>query len=81
MSAPPLVKPYVPAAFRVSPERAYSLGPLVCDLAADAGFVPDVEQVELVDDVFAYRADHSVAAFEVAVEAPRQNLKTGWEKI
>ncbi len=57
-----------------------TLGPEVAAVATLAGFAPDPEQQLLLDGSFALdRAGKSVA-FEVVVIAPRQNLKTGFEK-
>lgn len=51
-------------------------GPEVADIARLAGFAPDPEQQLVLDQLFGFdRAGKSVA-FETAVVAPRQNLKT-----
>jgi hypothetical protein len=59
------------------PEHSKTLGPEVADLADLAGFSPDPEQRLALDAVFAMQPDDRAAAFEVAVIACRQNLKTG----
>lgn len=66
----------VEPAFHSCPPYDYTLGPQVSKLASAAGFAPDPEQDLLLDDIFG-RKDDRVAAFEGAVVAPRQNLKTG----
>lgn len=78
MSSATLVSP----AWHSAPESAYTLGPEVVDLVGlcsdDKGpFIMDPEQALVLDDIFAMCADGKSAAFEAAVIAPRQNLKTG----
>lgn len=69
----------VPAepAWSSGPAYRKTLGPEVAALSALAGFIPDVEQRLALDAIFAMGADGRAAAFEVAVIACRQNIKTG----
>lgn len=60
------------------PER--TLGPEVAATATLAGFPPDPEQRLLLDLAFALDKDGKSLAFEIVLIAPRQNLKTGFEK-
>ena len=59
-----------------------TLGPEVGELCTLAGYEPYPEQQMLLDDIFAIDPVDSAksAAFEVAVVAARQQLKTGVEK-
>lgn len=66
----------VEPAFCHVPAYDWTLGPEVADLARLAEFAPDPEQALILDAVFAQRGGRS-AAFEAAVVACRQNLKTG----
>lgn len=70
----------VPAAFATGPTVKATDGGVVGDLCRLVGFDPDPEQQLVLDALFAYRDDGSCAAFETAVIAPRQNLKTGLAK-
>ena len=67
----------VEPAFSSIPEHTKTLGPEVADLAELASFAPDPEQRLALDAIFAMRADNKVAAFEAAIIACRQNMKTG----
>ena len=58
------------------PEHTQTLGPEVADLAELAGLVLDPEQRLAVDTILAVRDDGQWAAFEAALIAARQNLKT-----
>jgi len=73
----------VEPAFRTGPAFTRTLGPEVADLSSLAGFAPDPEQRLALDAIFAMRARPSnrAAAFEAAVIAPRQNMKTGLFKM
>ena len=51
-------------------------GPEVGDVARLAGFDPDPEQQMVLDQLFAFDRNGDSVAFETAVVAPRQNLKT-----
>lgn len=63
------------------PEYDVTLGPEVAAVATLAGFAPDPEQRLLLDAAFAIDpVSRKSVAFEVVVIAPRQNLKTGFEK-
>lgn len=73
VTASVLVEP----AYRSGPAVGRTLGPEVADLAALAGFAPDPEQRFVLDLIFALDGQGRSAAFEVALIAPRQNLKTG----
>lgn len=68
-------------AYLSRPPWAYTYGPEVADLAALAGFPPDPEQELALDAIFAVDTDGKAVAFESAIIAPRQNLKTGLFKI
>lgn len=67
----------VEPAFRSVPPYVRTFGPEVADLARLAGFGPDPEQEMLLDAIFAVDARGKSVAFETAVIACRQNLKTG----
>jgi hypothetical protein len=68
-----LVKP----AYANFPAYTTTLGPEVCDLATMAGLTPDPEQALALDALFALSPNPLIsAAFEFAVIAARQNLKT-----
>jgi len=72
--APPrLVEP----AYRSGPVFSETLGPEVADLCEMAGFAPDEEQRLALDLIFALDGAGKSAAFEFAVIASRQNMKTG----
>lgn len=73
MTASLLVEP----AFCSVPPYAKTLGPEVADICDLAGFTPDPEQRLALDAIFGYRADNRLAAFEAAIIACRQNIKTG----
>jgi phage terminase large subunit-like protein len=63
------------------PEYAYTYGPEVASLCDKVGFTPDANQAAILDATFAVGRDGKPAAFEVVVIAPRQNIKTGVEKM
>lgn len=63
------------------PRNVDTWGSRVATLCEHAGFVPDEEQRDILDVIFAEREDESPAAFETAVVCPRQNLKTGVFKM
>jgi phage terminase large subunit-like protein len=63
------------------PDYAYTLGPEVANLCDKVGFTPDENQAAILDATFAIGTDGRPAAFEVVVVAPRQNIKTGVEKM
>lgn len=68
----------VEPAYRSVPAFDRTLGPEVADLNRDiAGFGPDPEQAMCLDVIFALGDAGRSAAFEIAVIACRQNLKTG----
>lgn len=69
----PLVEP----AFFTRPEWAWTLGPEVADLCDMVGYSPDPEQRLVLDVLFAEDKRGMPVAFETAIIAPRQNLKTG----
>lgn len=60
-----------------APEHHATFGPEVADLAAQAGFAPDPEQVLALDHMFGIDQSGKATAFEVGIIACRQNLKTG----
>ena len=66
--------------FCTVPEWDYTLGPEVAALCDAAGYTPDANQAAILDAIFAVKDDRP-AAFEVAVVAPRQNIKTGVLKM
>lgn len=68
-------------AFRWVPPSTKTLGPVVADLAALAGYGPDVDQAAALDAIFAVGPDNKVVALEAAVIACRQNLKTALFKM
>lgn len=77
----------VKPAWRSCPDYQLTLGPVVSDLCARAGFAPDPEQEQCLDEIFAIdpenrdrRGKFRSLLFEYAVIAPRQNLKTGLAK-
>lgn len=76
MNAATLVEP----AWCSVPEYHDTFGPEVGDLAALAGFAPDPEQQLALDATFAVDKKGRSVAFEVALIACRQNIKTGFEK-
>lgn len=67
----------VEPAYRSVPAYTRTLGPEVADLARLAGFGPDPEQEICLDAIFALDERGASAAFEIAIIACRQNLKTG----
>lgn len=79
-SAPPdLVAPaYLSIPDGYDPNR--TLGPEVAAVATLAGFPPDPEQRFLLDVSFALDKRGRFLIFETVLLAPRQNLKTGFEK-
>lgn len=72
-----VVSAAVEPTYRTAPAWQDTLGPDVADLADLAGFGPDPEQRLGLDAIFAANPQGLSAAFEVAVIACRQNLKTG----
>lgn len=68
---------FVKPAYRHCPDYQLTFGPIVAELNAMAGFAPDKEQELGLDMLFAVGPDGKSAAFEFAIIAPRQNLKTG----
>src|ERR1035441_2792150 len=63
------------------PESFKTYGPEVSDLAESVGFPPDAQQRLAQDVIFGRRADGQSSAFEIAIIAARQQLKTGAFKI
>lgn len=72
---------YLAPTWSTTPEWHTTLGPEVADLCASAGYVPDDGQRAILDATFALDKNHLPASFEVGVVAPRQNIKTGVEKM
>lgn len=70
----------VPPTFHWMPEYGVTLGDEVADLASLAGFAPDPEQRLALDMLFALDRRSKAAVRDLAVCAPRQNLKTGFLK-
>jgi hypothetical protein len=73
---PELVEP----AYFHCPDYSSTLGDEAADVAALAGYAPDPEQRLALDAAFGLTARGRLAAFEVAIIASRQNLKTGFLK-
>lgn len=73
MTVSELVEP----AYRTGPEFVDTVGPDVAEVARMADYAPDPEQRMLLDAIFAVDGRGKSAAFEAAVIACRQNLKTG----
>ena len=71
----------VEPAFLSLPPSSKSYGGEVADLAALAGFTPDLEQRLILDALFAVDVHDRPAAFEAAIICGRQNLKTGVLKM
>ena len=67
----------VEPAYHTAPTYTRTLGPEVGELCELIGFGPDPEQQLILDDLFALDGRGKSAAFEEAIIAPRQNLKTG----
>ena len=67
----------VQPAYHTGPSYVSTLGPEVADLCDMVGFPPDPEQALALDALFGVDAAGDPASFEMAVIAPRQNLKTG----
>ena len=61
---------------RHRPASKWTNGDLAARVGADLGLPPDDEQRWILDSIYAEVADDRPAAFEVAVIAPRQNIKT-----
>lgn len=70
----------VPPTYQWMPEYGVTLGDEVADLAALAGFAPDPEQRLALDMLFALNRHGTAAVRDLAICAPRQNLKTGFLK-
>lgn len=71
------VSTLVEPAFKSDPGYHSTLGDEVADLAALAGFAPDLEQRLGLDMLFGFDRHGKSTAFEFAVVCCRQNLKTG----
>jgi len=71
----------VEPAFFTAPDYHKTFGGEVGELGALCGFAPDPEQQLILDAQFGVDKRGRLTAFEVAVIAPRQNIKTGWLKI
>lgn len=67
----------VEPAFCTGPEYYETFGPEVADLATSVGFAPDPEQALALDMMFGIDEQGKSTAFEAAVIACRQNMKTG----
>lgn len=70
----------VPPTFQWMPDFGVTLGDEVADLASLAGFPPDPEQRLALDMLFALSPAGKAAVRDLAICAPRQNLKTGFLK-
>lgn len=71
----------VEPAFCTFPPSVKTYGPEVADLCDLAGYSPDAEQRMALDLIFAQTALDKSAAFEAAVVACRQNIKTALFKM
>lgn len=63
------------------PKWKYTLGPEVAEVNDAAGFTPDANQAAILDAAFGFDRHGLPVADEVAIIAPRQNIKTGVEKM
>src|ERR1051325_5236648 len=63
-------------AFQWMPEHVSTAGSEAADLAVELGYELDPEQRLALDVVLAEKPGGKWAAFEVAIIAPRQNLKS-----
>ena len=70
-----------PPAFQSVPAFEHTFGPQVGRLCEQVGMKPDPEQQLVLDALFGVRDDARAAAFETAVIATRQQLKTGVLKM
>jgi hypothetical protein len=77
LSALPLVEP----AYANFPPWVETFGPEVADLAEMAGLPPDPEQAMGLDALFGIGANGLPSAFEFALIAARQNIKTAFFKM
>lgn len=68
-------------AYASCPEYELTYGPAVVELCELAGFIPDPEQRLALDWIFAVDENGLPAAFEFAIVACRQNIKTGLFKM
>src|SRR5688500_1290188 len=66
---------------RHRPSHRWTFGDLAAKVGADVGLVPDAEQQWLLDAIYAEKESGIPASFEVAVVAPRQNLKSATLEI
>lgn len=71
----------VEPAYRSVPAHVETFGPEVVDICRMAGFMPDPEQEQCLDAMFAVDARGKTAAFEFGIVCPRQNMKTGLLKM
>lgn len=67
----------VEPAYSSGPDYHQTFGPEVADLASSVGFAPDPEQALALDMMFGIDERGKSTAFEAAVIACRQNMKTG----
>lgn len=76
-----------PPAYSSMPNFEHTDGPAVAALCEQIGFAPDPEQSLMLDSLFGLAPsaeDPDVwlsSAYEMCVIAPRQNMKTGFEKM
>lgn len=71
----------VDPAFLHVPEYAYTLGPEVAEIADIGGFPPDDDQAAALNAIFGRDKRGLSVAYESAVIASRQNIKTGLFKM
>lgn len=67
----------VEPAYLSGPDYHETFGPEVADLATSVGFAPDPEQALALDMMFGIDKQGKSTAFEAAIIACRQNMKTG----
>jgi hypothetical protein len=70
----------VQPAYAHFPTWVDTVGPEVADLCHLAGFPPDPEQEMALDALFGFDSEGKSVAFEFALIAARQNIKTGFAK-
>lgn len=68
-------------AYRWVPEYRSTNGDLAAELGERLGLPPDEDQRDILDMIHAEKAPQEPACFEVAVVAPRQNIKTSTLQI
>jgi hypothetical protein len=67
--------------FRSAPPSTHTFGDLAAKVGQAVRLTPDPEQRWLLDAIYAEKAPHVPAAFEVCVVGPRQNIKSSTLEI